>query len=527
MRGRGGSWLQVAIVLVILVAVNLLAQRFFLRVDLTENREYTLNAATKRVLSRLDDVINVTVYFSKELPSYFATLDRQVKDLLDEYAAHSGDRLQVQFVDPGDDPALEQSLRMMGIPKLQLSTYQGERAEVMNAYLGVAVQYGGKNEAIPVVQNVARLEYDITSAILKVSGERRTVGLALGAGPSLPEEWAPVREALSEQYAVREVDLEAGDVPLEVTTLVTVDREDLSESALYRIDQFVMRGGRLFVMTGGVDVTLGMLQARDREVTMGPLLRAYGVEVQNALVADAQAPLVGFDIGFFLPLSIVYPWFPQMTEKGLSRTNPVTSEMQSLVLPFVSPLVPVPVDSSAGASIAVEVLARSSERSFARTAPYDLNPQNRVTPPAGSLAPQDLVLALSGRFPSAWAGRPAPADTLGLAPPPAAVSSETQIVVAGSQHFLTAQFLRQYPANAVFLANAVDWMTMGTDLIAIRSRTGAARPLKEVPDERRGLYKTLAMLPVPVLVVVFGFLRAHFRRARFRRHEVEFGGRRS
>jgi ABC-type uncharacterized transport system involved in gliding motility auxiliary subunit len=463
------------------------------------------------------------VYFSKELPPYFATLDRQVKDLLDEYRAHAGNKVQVEFIDPGSDPALEASMQRMGIPKLQLTRYEKERAEAMSAYLGIAVQYQDKNEVIPVVQSTERLEYDLTAALVKVSTERHSVGIvsALGAPP---EDQRQLEQILQQQYVPRPVDLAQGDVPPGITTLIVRDEDALTETALARIDRFLMGGGKALFLAGAVDVSLTTLYARDRESKLGPLLRDYGVSMEPGLVVDAQAPLVGFDVGLFFPLTVRYPWFPQVVKEGLSASNPITSDLQSVVLPFASPLRPVPVDSAAGASVNAEVLARSSPNSFVAQAPYDLNPQGRLAPPPTGMAPQAMAVALSGRFPSHWrGGRPLPADTLGTATRGPEISPETQMVVVGSTQFLSDRFLQQFPANGVFFANIVDWMTLGNDLIAIRSRGESARPLKEIDDAKRGAYKVLATVAVPILVVVFGLVRAQLGRARRRRYAVEFG----
>jgi ABC-type uncharacterized transport system involved in gliding motility auxiliary subunit len=174
--------------------------------------------------------------------------------------------------------------------------------------------------------------------------------------------------------------------------------------------------------------------------------------------------------------------------------------------------------------VTVDVLARSSPNSFVVEAPYDLNPQSRLTPPPSGMEPQILAVALSGQFPSPWrGGRPLPADSLGAPERGPDLSPQTQVVVVGSSHFLSDRFLQQFPANGIFVANAVDWMTLGTDLIAIRSRGESTRPLQEIDDAKRGLYKTLAMIAVPLLVVVFGLARMQWSRARRRRYAAEFG----
>lgn len=519
-----GPLFQALILLVILVAVNLLAGRFHDRWDLTENREYTLSPATRNVLGHLDDVINVNVYFSKDLPAYFATLDRQVKDLLDEYRAAGQGRVSIDFVDPGGDPVLEQTMQRLGIPKLQLTRYEQERTEAMSAYLGIAVQYEDKTEVIPVVQSVNQLEYELTAAVVKVSNPRQTVGIATAGSPTVPEDLSGVQRVLSDQYQVRVVDVNAGAVPGDITSLIVRDEDALTEQALYHIDQFLMQGGRLLFLAPGVGVDLNTLNARNREVKVGPLLRTYGVEVQNALVVDAQCPMVSFDVGAIFPLSLRYPWFPEVVQEGFSEENPITRDLQQLVLPWTSPLLPVGPDTASGAQVERTVLARSSERSFAASSPYDINPQSQINMPAAGPAPQDLVYAMSGSFPSYFKGRPVPGDSLGTTPPGPDLSPETQIVVVGSAAFLDNRFLGQYSSNSIFLANAVDWMTLGNDLIAIRSRSAASRPLKEIADDKKGLLKALAIVPVPFLVVLFGLIRARLRVGRRRRYGAEFGG---
>jgi ABC-type uncharacterized transport system involved in gliding motility auxiliary subunit len=231
-------------------------------------------------------------------------------------------------------------------------------------------------------------------------------------------------------------------------------------------------------------------------------------------------------VGTIFPLSLRYPWFPQVVENGLSRDNPVTSDLQTIVLPWTSPLNTVPVDTASGASVAEEVLARSSERSFAANSPYTLNPQQRITPP-DTWEPQNLVVALTGRFPSHWrGGQPVPGDSLGTADPGPDVSPETQMIVVGSPHLAASRFLQQFNGNGIFLANAVDWMTLGSDLIAIRSRGAVTRPLREVEDSQRSLLKWLALFPVPILVILFGLVRAQIRRGKRNRYALEFGGKR-
>ena len=102
---------QTALLAGVLVAAVVVAQRWFARWDLTERREYTLAPATKRLLASLEDQVVVNAYFSRQLPPYLVHLRRQVQDVLEEYRAFSHGNLDLEFIDPGSDPATEQRLR--------------------------------------------------------------------------------------------------------------------------------------------------------------------------------------------------------------------------------------------------------------------------------------------------------------------------------------------------------------------------------------------------------------------------------
>ena len=136
-----------------------------------------------------------------------------------------------------------------------------------------------------------------------------------------------------------------------------------------------------------------------------------------------------------------------------------------------------------------------------------------------------MAVALTGTFPSHWRGKPVQGDSTGTAPQGIDSSPETEIVVVGSANFLDGRFLQQFPGNALFLANAVDWMSLGSDLIAIRSRGQTSRPMREIEDDKKGMLKTLAVIPVPVLLILFGLVRSQMRKTRRNRYVQEFGGR--
>jgi ABC-type uncharacterized transport system involved in gliding motility auxiliary subunit len=96
-----------------------------------------------------------------------------------------------------------------------------------------------------------------------------------------------------------------------------------------------------------------------------------------------------------------------------------------------------------------------------------------------------------------------------------ASSPETSILVVGTSQLIAPDFLRQFPENGAFLLNAVDWMTMGPDLIGIRSRTAAERVLPPLPDRIRAGIKLFNVFGVPLLLALAGLVRIARRSRRW------------
>jgi len=519
--------LSVLIVLGILVVINFLSYRHFARADLTEDRQFTVTESTRRILGRLDDVVNIRVYFTstKKLPSRLVSLDQQVKDLLDEYRAYSGGNLNIQFIDPEDNPEDAQAARQLGIRQVPLQVIEKDKMQVMNAYLGIAVLYGDKSEVMPQVLNVRNLEYDLTSKILKVSRtEEKTVGFLSGHGEKdLEQDLTALKGALEEQYRV--IAVAGGEpVPHDVATLVIAGPRDVPERDKYEIDQFIMRGGRAVFLVDAVELVPEMLQAKIVESGLDDLLKHYGVGLTKELVLDPVNATASFNMGY-ITFSLPYPFWPRVIESGLDENSPVVSDLGALVFPWTGALELAnaeaeedPSSNADAAAVTTVVLAKSSSESWKQGGAFNLNPQQRFVNMTGSKGEIPLVVALTGSFRSFYAERGIPeieAEEGETPPEPSPLvreSPETRIVVVGSSSFATDNFLGQYPTGGVFVLNTVDWLTLGNDLIGIRSRGITTRPLREVSEGVKSAVKFVNIFAIPILVIVYGLIRVYARR---------------
>jgi len=518
-------FLVTLIMIGILAAINLLSIHHFKRIDLTKEKMYSVSQSTKNTLGKLKDVVNIKVYFSKELPPQLATLNSQVQDMLDEYKAYSGNNLQIEFIDPASDPSLEQRMHFIGIPKVQLNVFQKDQAQLTNVYLGMMILYQDKKETIPVIQDTRNLEYEMTSAIIRVTQkEPKTVAwVTAESEQEFDQMTTKVRGDLSKQYTLSTLDIKKGEkIPASVNTLIVVGPEETNERAQYEIDQFIMRGGKAIFLVDTIKLDKkNMLQAQQVKHNLDEMLNGYGVKINNDLALDRYSATVGFNRGFF-SFRIPYPFWPKATEQNMDRKNPIVNKLSSITFPWTSSLELLPGRlKTLGAE--GTVLAKTSDHGWLATGSYNLDPGQKFGAPS-DMKSYPLAVLVSGKFKSFFANKPVPPK---VTPPdqpqgPLAASGNetpikesplTNILVVGNSRMITDGFY-QPGENGSFFLNSVDWLTMGEDLIGIRSRENTDHPLKPTEPNQRDTIKYLNIFGVSVLLILFGLARAYINKKR-------------
>jgi len=536
LKAGTNALIMILIVFAILAMVNLLIARAFFRIDLTEGKIYTISKSTKNVLGRLDDIIKVTAYFSKDLPPHLVNLRQQVKDILDEYQVYGRGKLRIAFIDPKEDAKIEEKMPVIGIPEVRAQAVEKDKAQVVNVYLGIAVEYEDKKEVIPLVRNVNTLEYDLTSAIIKVSSEKaKTIGFLTGHDEHDiydDSDYSGVRDELQKaKYSVIKVDTTDGKAIGEnVDTLIIAGpKKQLSERDKYEIDQFIMRGGRAVFLVDAIQMPRGMLYGTPLSTGLNDMLEHYGVKLGNNLVLDQSMSNVSFGSnvgGMSVSYSLPYPYWPKIIKKNFSQTHPITNQLESLVLPWTSSVETVVKED---AEITTEELVKSTEHAWTVQGRYDLNPQQRFYQTPSERKSYPLAVELNGKFKSFYAGKEIPKVESDDEEKPSSPESEsehktleeskeTQIIVVGNSNFIANNILgglggRQAEANIIFFQNLVDWLTLGEELINIRSRGVTDRPLKEnLSAATKSFIKFSCTLGIPIVIVIFAFVRFYMRK---------------
>lgn len=492
-KQQSNFYITVLIVIGILVVVNFFAYQIFIRFDLTQNKDYSISKVSKRTVGNLDDLVNIKLYFSDNLPNRYITLRQEVGDILDEYSSYSNGNIRVEFVDIKDDEEIKRDLYMMGIPQLQFNVIEKDKYQVVTGYLGMAVQYGDHKEVIPVVETTRNLEYQVTLAIKKVTGQVSSIiGFVTSNNTfDLDNEISEASKKVRELYEVREIDLATTDISNDINTLIIVGpREEFNEGQLQKIDDFVMSGGYLLVIADGVVIGEG-LSASINNTGLDNLLINYGIKLNHDLVLDVISGRASFSQGF-MNFSTSYPLWPMIVKKGFDADNAVVSSLESLILGWTSSVEVINQEEGNRVSF----LAKTSSKSWAQTENFNLNPQQMFTP-SGNIGSKTLAVSVSGKFNSAYGNK----------------STDTgRIIVVGDADFIHDDFSRQYPDNMLFFQNLVDSLSLDEDLISIRSKGILERPIKELSDGVKAGIRYSNIFGITILVIVFGLARYFIRK---------------
>jgi ABC-2 type transport system permease protein len=509
------------------------------------NLEYDLTRTIKRttsgfqsvdnLLASLDGKMKLTLYATAgTLPEVLAGAPEVFQKVGQELAGKSNGALTFEMVDPdapGAAVTRSQLLERYRLRPIAVSLFSDE-----SYYLDLLLESEPDEQGNAEVQLVSPAgdlsEASVRSAIeaaLKRSskGFLKTVGI--WSPPQTPtadmfgqqqapfRTWQMIRQQLSQDYTVQEVDLSTGQAPGDIDVLLVISPQGLDDKAKYAVDQFLMRGGSVIVAAGnysvGYDQYMGGLMLNPVEGGLNDLLAHYGITVENSLVMDAQNepfPMpVQRNVGGITVQEIQalnYPFFADIRTDGMDSTHPIVSQLNAVTLNWASP---VTVDETKNQDRQTSVLLRSSDRSWLRTS-LDINPNLEQYPQTGFAVEGEqsshaLAVAVSGSFESYFRGKPSPLLQAGQeaaegqpTPTPVAQTGSTiesspdsaRLVVIGSGEFLTDVIFQisssmsgdRYLNSLQLAQNAVDWAVEDLDLLSIRARGTSSRMLAPLSD---------------------------------------------
>ncbi|HLY46537.1 MAG TPA: Gldg family protein [Stellaceae bacterium] len=510
---RGRSLAALCCIGVMLIAVNLIAARLLpQRLDLTAERLYTLSPGTRQTLAQIDEPITLRFYYSRllgdTLPAYGVYAQR-VRALLDQYVAAAHGKLRLEVYDPQPFSSVEDRALAFGLQGVPLNS-EGEKV-----YFGLAGSNSTDDQQTIrfFVPNRERLlEYDLTRLVHTLAVPKRTV---VGLLTTLPLEGAngplPLLAQLRQLDEVKELPLTLAAIPEGIDVLMLVQPHKLPDQTLFAIDQFVLRGGAALVFVDPYSEAAARGGAAGDAIAgdLEPLFKAWGVRlVPNAVAADrrdARRVVVPAGQGGG---SMHYVAWLDLKGAELNPDDPVTANLREVTLASAGIIERLP-----GATTKFEPLITTS--TDAMQLPTDkIAGLPDVMGLLLNFKPSNTRYVLAGRVTGASAtafpgGPPKAADQPGKPAKPAASGAVLRrslkpvnvILVADtdllderfwaqSENFFGRQVVVPLANNGDFVANAVDVLAGGDDLIRLRSRGTSARPfevverIQQAADER-------------------------------------------
>ena len=143
--------ISILLVIGIVAVVFLLSRQYFVRIDLTEDKQFTMSKATRNILHQLEDPVTVKAYFSENLPADFERVRIDFQNLLFEYNNISKGKIDYRFINPGTDPAVEQEAMQNGVQPLLINVREKDEASQKKAFMGAVVEAGTQKEIIPFI----------------------------------------------------------------------------------------------------------------------------------------------------------------------------------------------------------------------------------------------------------------------------------------------------------------------------------------------------------------------------------------
>ena len=489
------SAVGLAALLLVLVAVNFLVSRVPARVDLTEGDIYTLSEGTRKILRGLSSPVKVKLYISRgeSVPVQLRSFAQRVEDLVHEFKQAAGSNLVVERYNPKPDSEEEDAAQLDGIEPQQL--FSGEQF-----YLGVAVSQLDRKQTIPAIppQREQLLEYDLVRAIARVGNPARPkIGLMSGL-PVLGEKFNPFTRQSSEpwvlanelkrDFEVKEIPMSAKEIDKDVNVLLLIHPRDIQPLTEYALDQFVLRGGKLIAFVDPYAYfdqtpTMPGVPPQPSSSTLPTLFKAWGVAMNPEKVIS--------DVVFASGGGQRYtPTVLSLNRTAFNRDDIVTSQIETLLYAFGgafevknSELKPTELIKSSPNSMLVD---NANATKSGDEATKSFKPSNNAMP---------LALRLNGRFKTAFpegvkeGDKPVP-NTPQLREATADNSvilvADVDMLADGAavdvQEIFGRKVIVPSNGNLAMAIGMVEQFAAGDDLMSLRSRTAAFRPLTVVRE---------------------------------------------
>lgn len=547
-----------------IAALNFLSSIYSFRIDLTEDKRYTIQSVTKDILNSIDDLVFIRVYLDGELPTGFVRMKRALDETLGEFKVITGKRIRYEFVNPykqSQPKNLEKYFRQLyekGLQPTNVHVKDKDGGMTQRIIIpGCIVSYKGKEVAVNLLRNnpglsgdeninlsIQNFEYALADAISRVTNDsRQSIAFIQGHGEFDEFETGDIERELSLYYNVQRVQINGDPDALKPykTIIIAGPGKVFPEADKLVIDQFIMSGGRTLWFIDPVQISIDSLSAGASTLAfvnqhnLDDMLFRYGVRLNPMLIQDLQCAVIPVNASQAgqEPRFVPAPWlyYPLLVPPS---TNPITKGLNLVLSKFASPLDTVGLNPE----VKKEFLLYSSPESKLIKVPalVSLNQVSKgISRYEFTVRNIPVAVELKGQFTSNFRNRP-----LGSIMPNHHISfrdkSEfTKMIVVADADIIRNdiqrrpngayviplgydRFTQQTFGNKELVVNMVKYLCDDNGLLNLRNRDVKLRLLdrKKVVQERT-TWQLVNMIIPSLLLILLGISWHYVRKRRYTR----------
>ena len=545
--------------LLLLLVINYIAQQWHSRIDLTQDKRYTLSETTRKTLSQIQQPLVIDVLLKGNIPTEFKKLQTEAIQLLEEYTA-ANDHLIVNFVNPLEDEpnadAAIQNLINNGLQPLQIAQTEAGKSSVEYIFPWAVISDGKRVEKVRLfidklgttdqerVQNsVQRLEYNLTDALHKFTVKKQKKIAILRSNGTLEDVYLyDFLKTAREYYFIAPFTLDSVATNAEKTLkdlekfdllLVAKPTSPFSDEQKQVIDQYIMNGGRVLWLIDQVNVSLedmyktgGVTMAMPLDLNLTDMFFQYGFRLNYTLINDlyfSEIVVATGDGSQSRYMNIPWVYNPMVLS---SNNHLINSNLDAVRLQFANGI------DTLKNGVKKTVLLSSSPFSKADGTPREIS--LRIDPKAmnkelykkGNIP---LAVLLEGEFKSMYKDRVRPLELKENA----TLSRPTKMIVVSdgdiikndfdSQHKMPLElgfdrWTSKYYDNKAFLQNAMNYLLDDTEFLTLRNKKVQLAFLdkEKVAESARAWQIKVFLYPLLALVIVM-LLSGYFYRKKNKR----------
>jgi gliding-associated putative ABC transporter substrate-binding component GldG len=556
------KWWLLIIIIAVIVSINYLASVFHQRIDLTNEKRFTISTPVKKILKNIDQKMEISIFLRGDIPAGFKKLSVSAQELLQEFKEYSNGNIHYKIISadekmPGTERTYADTLSSLGIVPINLKVQLKEGEQSQYIYPAALVNYQNKLEPVnlysgsssfitaPELNSAeALLEFNFADAIEKIINNKKPmVAYAVGNGePIGPNIYDLVENVLKKNYNLFMMDLAKEPVIPDTFKLLIIVKPTLTfnDAEKLKIDQYVMHGGKLLCFIDRLEAETDSLQiknqviAYDRNLGLQDLFFKYGIRINPDLLMDLQCDFLPFSVNGKDQFEFLHwNYFPLFESK---QNNIINKNLGLVAGRFVNT-----IDTVSASGIKKTILLNSSSNSRTIETPALISgEENRNAAVDAAFNKSNLIagVLLEGKFTSLFKNRVSreQMDSLNFygSPFQSENINENKIIIVSDGDIVLNQVYKgqllpmgvnsytvgtQYEyqfANRQFADNCIEYLINNSGLSEAKSKDYKLRLLDpKKTSEQRSFWEILNLgLPV-FLILIFGIIYQWWRKRKY------------